>query len=119
MPTRNDGAGDGLITPKPPVDNAVRARRDRHRPRAVRRLARHVADTTLAAGDRLVLYSDGVTGALATDGSEFGEARLAGALRRASGSAAAIADQVIADVLAFGGGADQYDDLTLIVAIGA
>jgi catechol 2,3-dioxygenase-like lactoylglutathione lyase family enzyme len=78
----------------------------------------HVAETTVDVGDRLVLYSDGVTEALAADGSEFGEARLGEAMRRASGSAAAIADGLTADVLAFGG-ADQYDDLTLIVAIGA
>jgi serine phosphatase RsbU (regulator of sigma subunit)/catechol 2,3-dioxygenase-like lactoylglutathione lyase family enzyme len=77
-----------------------------------------VADTSLAAGDRLVLYSDGVTEALAADGSEFGEARLVEALRRAAGSAAAIADRLTADVLAFGGGADQFDDLTLIAAVG-
>ena len=78
-----------------------------------------VEETDVAAGDRLVLYSDGVTEALAADGSEFGEARLAEALRRASGSAAAIADRLTTDVLAFGGGADQYDDLTLIVAVGS
>ena len=77
-----------------------------------------VAETTLEVGDRLVLYSDGVTEAVDADGSEFGEPRLVEALRRASGTAAAIADQVTADVLAFGG-ADQYDDLTLIVAVGA
>jgi serine phosphatase RsbU (regulator of sigma subunit)/catechol 2,3-dioxygenase-like lactoylglutathione lyase family enzyme len=77
-----------------------------------------IAETRVEPGDRLVVYSDGVTEALDAAGTEFGEARLIAAVQAAaSAPAAALVEQVTAEVLRFGAG-DQYDDITLIAAIG-
>ncbi len=72
----------------------------------------------LAPGDRLVLYTDGVTEASTADGAEFGEARLEAAidaLRR--GSATAMVDGIIERVDAFAAGAPQADDITCLALI--
>ena len=74
------------------------------------------ASLTLAPGDTLVLYTDGVTEAVNTAGEEFGEARLAEALRRgAAQPAGQLRDELVAAVDAFAGGAAQHDDITLVV----
>src|SRR5260221_5951356 len=72
----------------------------------------------LAPGDRLVLYTDGVTEASTTDGAEFGEARLEAAidaLRR--GSAIAQGAGTLERVDAFAAGAPQADDITCLALI--
>jgi len=72
----------------------------------------------LAPGDRLVLYTDGVTEASTADGAEFGEARLEAAineLRR--GSATAMVNGIIERVDAFAAGAPQADDITCLALI--
>jgi catechol 2,3-dioxygenase-like lactoylglutathione lyase family enzyme len=77
-----------------------------------------IAETSLESGDRLVLYSDGVTEAIDAAGTEYGEARLVEAISRGGdGAAEGLVRRVVADVDAFGG-ADQYDDITVIAAIG-
>lgn len=76
-----------------------------------------VAELTIGPGDRLVFYSDGVTEALDAADREFGEERVVRALQDATGSAAAIVERIAGDVLAFGDD-DQYDDLTVIAAVG-
>jgi serine phosphatase RsbU (regulator of sigma subunit) len=70
----------------------------------------------LSPGDTLALYTDGVTEACNDEGEEFGEQRVAEALRRhckltAQASVAAIVE----DVQRFSPG-EQHDDVTLIVA---
>jgi sigma-B regulation protein RsbU (phosphoserine phosphatase) len=70
---------------------------------------------TLAAGDTLLLFSDGVTDAQNADGDEFGEARLLEAL----GEAAAlpvdgVLDAVFSAIDRFVDGAPQFDDITLL-----
>ena len=68
----------------------------------------------LAPGDRLVLFTDGITEAQDPQGDEFGEARLvAQAVRTAAGRRALQQTLVAADT-AFTGGVFQ-DDATLIV----
>jgi serine phosphatase RsbU (regulator of sigma subunit)/predicted enzyme related to lactoylglutathione lyase len=76
------------------------------------------AETPLEPGDRLLLYSDGVTEALDAGGVEFGEERLIATLRAADATApaSALVDRVCAAVLAHGGG-EQYDDVTVIAAV--
>jgi sigma-B regulation protein RsbU (phosphoserine phosphatase) len=73
-------------------------------------------DFTIAAGDRLILYTDGITEGRNAAGDEFGEDRLA---ESASRHRALPADEMLAailrDVEAFNGGKYE-DDATLIVA---
>jgi sigma-B regulation protein RsbU (phosphoserine phosphatase) len=75
-------------------------------------------ETSLERGDRLVLYSDGVTEAIDAAGAEYGDARLVETLARDGKEGAdALVARIAADVNAFGG-ADQYDDITVIAAVG-
>ncbi len=72
---------------------------------------------TLAAGDTLVVFSDGITEARNARDEEFGEARLASLVESAgSGTAAQLRDRVLEQVEAFGGGIAAHDDRTVIVA---
>ena len=77
-----------------------------------------VGETTLGAGDLLVVYSDGISEASLADGEEFGEGRL---LEVATAYRAApvpdLLDAVYAAVNAFSGG-EQADDQTLLIARG-
>lgn len=72
--------------------------------------------TTLAAGDLLVIFSDGVTEALNTAGEEFGEARLRDvALEHREAPLADVVQHIVTAVQAFAGGASQSDDVTVLV----
>lgn len=71
---------------------------------------------TLESNDCLVLYTDGVTEALDTDGEEFGMANVIKAIQAsASEGAAGIITRLTDDLRAFVGPFPQYDDITLIV----
>jgi len=73
--------------------------------------------TTLEPGDCLVLYTDGVTDALNAAEQPFGEQRLRSTIEAsASGSAQAIALALLQALQEFIGGADPFDDITLLVA---
>ena len=68
----------------------------------------------LRPGDRLVLFTDGITEAGATDGEEFGDDRLVAAVHATNAlDAAGIADRVFADVGAHCG--VLQDDATVVV----
>lgn len=75
------------------------------------------ATTRFAAGDVLVLYTDGVTEAESAATEElFGEPRLVEAVTAArDGSAAEILEAVLASLSAFSGGRPPSDDRTLVV----
>jgi phosphoserine phosphatase RsbU/P len=69
----------------------------------------------LERDDCLVLYTDGVTEALNSEGDEFGLDRMAQSVRAsATGGAPAIVKRVIEDVRDFTGANPQNDDITLI-----
>ena len=71
---------------------------------------------SLAPGDTLVLFSDGVPEAQNLGDEEFGEARLLEVLRSAGGAAPAdIIARVMTAIDAFAAGAPQFDDITLLV----
>ena len=70
---------------------------------------------TLAAGDSLFLYTDGIPEAWSATGEMFSDDRLQRLLRRhAHDTPRALVEGVVAEVLAFAGGAPQADDLTLL-----
>jgi serine phosphatase RsbU (regulator of sigma subunit) len=70
----------------------------------------------LLPGDRLVLYTDGLTDALAPDGRPFGRERLLALLQAYAGlPPAELCAAVFAGLAAYQGAAEQYDDMTLLV----
>jgi serine phosphatase RsbU (regulator of sigma subunit) len=73
-------------------------------------------ELVLAAGDRLVMYTDGVTDVPGPDGRFFGAERLALLLRGLSAAPAAHICAAVTTALAeFSAGADPFDDLTLMI----
>jgi sigma-B regulation protein RsbU (phosphoserine phosphatase) len=75
------------------------------------------AELPLAPGDRLIVYTDGITEAEDPGGHEYGEERLIAAARRLDNrDAAALQAGLFSEVAAFAAGPLQ-DDATLIVAI--
>lgn len=75
------------------------------------------AETTLAVGDVLLLYTDGVSEARDADGRFFGDERLKTAVAHAAEcSAEGIVAAIVAAVASFIGEMAQADDLTILVA---
>jgi sigma-B regulation protein RsbU (phosphoserine phosphatase) len=73
-------------------------------------------EAQLEPGDELVLYTDGITEAVAPSGEMFGEDRLAEALSaRRPGPAEEIVAQLIGAVEAYSAGREQSDDITCLV----
>ena len=76
-----------------------------------------VEEHQVAPGETLVLYTDGITDTRDPTGAFYGEARLVALLQGLAGASADdVRRAVLADVRAFRGPADMYDDLTLLVA---
>lgn len=75
----------------------------------------------LATGDRLFVFTDGMTDAMNATEEHFGEARLETAVRAACGLASRVfIAELLAAVDGFCAGAPQFDDITaLAVTIGA
>jgi hypothetical protein len=70
---------------------------------------------SLAAGDRLLLYTDGVTEAANPAEEEYGEGRLRAFLQKHRAvPGRPLLDALVADVLGFCGGAGTRDDMTLM-----
>jgi sigma-B regulation protein RsbU (phosphoserine phosphatase) len=70
----------------------------------------------LAPGDRLVLYTDGLTDALAPGGRAFGLDRLSALLQAHAGRPAEeMVAAAFARTAAFQAGGPQYDDMSLLV----
>jgi len=76
-----------------------------------------IAEVELAAGDTLVLYTDGITEAENVDGEEFGASRLLDTLGSHSHlPAVPLLQAVVGAVQQFSGGSEQQDDITLVIA---
>jgi serine phosphatase RsbU (regulator of sigma subunit) len=74
-------------------------------------------EVTLAPGDLLALYTDGVTEGANAANEMWGEERLAALLRAsASASATDIAQRIVREVRAFEGERGPADDITVLVA---
>jgi len=72
--------------------------------------------TDYSPGTCFVLYSDGITEARNFGGSEFGSSKLEAKLKEGGANAKQIGEAIMADVASFAAGAQQHDDMTLIVA---
>ncbi len=85
---------------------------------ALRRARYQEHAVSLAAGDVILLYSDGLVEAVSDDGELYGWERLGASLRRhaAAASANAVRDGLLRDVWDFKGDQAQLDDLTMVVA---
>lgn len=74
------------------------------------------AELTLAPGDRLIIFTDGVSEAMNSALEEWGEDRLAATVRATQ---ACDAPEIITRIMhaadQFAAGAPQHDDMTLIV----
>lgn len=69
----------------------------------------------LDPGDRLFLYTDGVTEATNADNGLFGAGRLVSALNRSKGSSCEeLLHRIKEELDAFAGGAPQFDDITML-----
>lgn len=74
------------------------------------------AQVELRPGDVLLAYTDGLSEAMSPAEEEWGEERLAQALRSCDGTPAAQAvERLMRDADAFAAGAPQHDDMTLLV----
>ncbi|HEX9550131.1 MAG TPA: PP2C family protein-serine/threonine phosphatase [Candidatus Limnocylindrales bacterium] len=74
-------------------------------------------ETALEPGDAVTLYTDGITDARDMARRFYGEDRLLALVGGACGRPAeTIAEAIVADVTAFRGDAEPFDDLTLLVA---
>ena len=72
--------------------------------------------TTLAPGDMLVVYSDGISEAMNTADEEWGEEKLAASVRaRRDGTSQSLIAHLFERADAFAAGAIQHDDMTLVV----
>ena len=73
-----------------------------------------VAQERLHPGEILFGYTDGVTEALAEDGSFFSESALLALLEAEAPSAKDLLQRIAAAVKAHAGDADQFDDITMM-----
>lgn len=70
----------------------------------------------LHRGDVFVLYTDGITEAMNGESELFGEARLAALLSEHGHlDAAELRERILREIESFVGGADQHDDMTMIL----
>ena len=72
------------------------------------------AEIALRPGDALLLYTDGVTEAIASDGGFYGEERLSALASGTTTDPAALVADVFADVADFAKDEPQADDITLL-----
>ncbi len=74
-------------------------------------------DATFRPGDRVVVFSDGVTEAENTEGKFFEEGRILSVLQTCAGASAAQIHEKLTEALRdWGAGVSQRDDMTLVVA---
>lgn len=75
-----------------------------------------LSECQLAAGDTLVLYTDGITESFSPTGEEFGEQRLIEVVSQNSQLPSSALRSAIVDAIRQFSPHDQHDDITLIVA---
>jgi serine phosphatase RsbU (regulator of sigma subunit) len=85
------------------------------RPLGSNELVIGVSRLDITAGDRLVVYSDGVSELVLPGGRSFGLRRLKNALARRSGSPSAVRAELCRELEARRGDATLEDDITFVV----
>jgi sigma-B regulation protein RsbU (phosphoserine phosphatase) len=75
-----------------------------------------IRQAQMEPGDLLLAYTDGVTEARSAAGGFYGDERLRALVCGRTFAAAELADAIEEDVRAFAAGAEQSDDITLLVA---
>ena len=99
-----DGQVEELPIPQDPMAGAIEG------------LQYHESHLTLQKGDTLVMFTDGVNEAMNVNFEEFGDERFVGTLKKTAGkSCQEIIENVKGDVAAFTKGAEQSDDITMLV----
>jgi sigma-B regulation protein RsbU (phosphoserine phosphatase) len=78
------------------------------------RLEHRVETVRLMPGEALFGYTDGATDARNESGLQYSEERLLAEFRRAVAGSDDPLEQLLASVEAFTGGAEQFDDITMI-----
>ncbi len=77
------------------------------------------SESQFSVGDLLAIYTDGITEAPAPDGRQFGEGRLCTLLaERRHEPLARTTECLVAEVCAWQGSCDRFDDITLLLAQG-
>ncbi len=71
----------------------------------------------LLAGDRIVLFTDGISETMNIQDDEWGEAKMIETIRNAwDASPEAMVERIFREADGFAGGAPQHDDMTIVVA---
>ena len=105
-PLRVDGSGHGRFLPG--TDGVALG--------VMEGLGYEEATVTLSAGERIVLYTDGITEAFSADGEAFGEGRLLEVCEeQGPHSARTTTERIVAAVDAFCTGVEPSDDVTCLV----
>jgi phosphoserine phosphatase RsbU/P len=73
-----------------------------------------VAETALAPGETVILYTDGVTDAMNAAGERFGDTALQRAIKSAAPGAEPTGEAVVKAVLRFVADRPQFDDITFV-----
>jgi sigma-B regulation protein RsbU (phosphoserine phosphatase) len=76
----------------------------------------HVRHVTMAPGDTLLAYTDGVIDALNSNGLPFSEERLLSLVQTPTESTEALLDKITASIQTHMGDQTQYDDIALLAA---
>lgn len=66
-------------------------------------------------GERLILFTDGVTEAMNEEREQFGVDRLKAAILESEAGSAQLGDSILRAIKTFVGQSEQYDDLTLVI----
>jgi phosphoserine phosphatase RsbU/P len=102
---RRDGAIDRLTPTGPPLAASSHA-------------TFKTATQRLYAGDRLILFSDGLPEATSSNGEFFGEGRLEETVRKHAGAAARdLVRGILGSVAEFESGAPRYDDIACVSVV--
>ncbi len=79
------------------------------------RIPYHTKSATLQPGDKVVLYTDGVTEAMNRQEEFFSDERLAGLLQQSVGwSPKQLIEGIVGEVRRFSAGFAQNDDITVV-----